>query len=64
MEIIKMNINAKYVRKLLHYNPTTGDFFHRINRGKVKCGVRSGAFDGRYIRIGIDGRTYLAHRLA
>lgn len=56
------------IEKLLRYEPETGEFFWRVDRGRrgrTKAGSRAGADRGDgYIRIWIDGRIFLAHRLA
>jgi hypothetical protein len=51
---------------LLHYDPSTGVFTRRVQRQKYKAGEVAGKIrpeDG-YVIIGIDGRSYVAHRLA
>lgn len=49
------------VRELIDYDPLTGEFRSRKRRGwKSKCGSISRG----YLRIKIDGRSYLAHVLA
>lgn len=49
----------------LDYNPGTGVFTRRINSGTARAGDIAGCVrpDG-YIYISVDGRQYLAHRLA
>lgn len=50
---------------LLDYSPETGIFRHKRTAGSAKVGDIAGcARNNGYIRIQIDGRTYLAHRLA
>lgn len=61
-----MDLSISRLMELLHYSPDTGHFTW-IKRG---CGVTIGRIAGGsmgnrgYRRIKIDGRMYLAHRLA
>jgi hypothetical protein len=51
----KEPITAERLRELMHYDPTTGVFTRKI----------AGFLDDLgYVRIGIDGGKYKAHRLA
>jgi len=53
------------LRELLTYNPKTGKFFRRTSRGRARAGAEcGGTLSERYVRIGIDGKLYSAHRLA
>lgn len=57
---------AEVVRGLLLYSPEDGSLRWRINR---KGGARAGDLAGSpmpngYIKVGVNGREYLAHRLA
>lgn len=51
---------------LLHYDPLTGLFTWLVDRKGVKKGRRAGCLDKShgYIRIGVIGRMFMAHRLA
>ena len=54
------------LKKLLSYNTDTGEFRWRVTRrGAARAGSVAGCVrhDG-YVRIAIDGKRYLAHRLA
>lgn len=47
------------------YDPETGVFMHRINRGKIKAGTVAGKMHNQgYQIITVSGKGYLAHRLA
>jgi hypothetical protein len=60
------DLNAAFVRYLLRYNPKTGNLVWNVNRPpRGKKGRIAGVADPNgYIRIGIKGRMYFAHRLA
>jgi Demerecviridae HNH endonuclease len=60
------DLTAERVRELLDYDPETGIFIWRIDRGmRARAGDRAGFIrqDG-YICIKINGVAYQAHRLA
>ena len=53
------------ILKTLSYNPDTGEFTHKRTYGGAKEGQVAGSVNAQgYIRISIDGRYYLAHRVA
>lgn len=53
------------LKHLLNYNQETGVFTKRVNQGsRSKAGDIAGSKHGEYLRITIDGKRYLAHRLA
>lgn len=55
-------INQKEIKNVLHYDEHTGVFTRTFKNGKVKeCKTMH---NSGYIKISIDGRYYLAHRLA
>jgi HNH endonuclease len=58
-------LTADRLRELLHHDPEMGKFIRRVRRGPVPTGALAGhrRRDG-YLDIKVDGRLYLAHRLA
>jgi len=60
-------IEHSYLKKILDYNPETGIFIWKINKGnnQVKTGQIAGFKHHKgYWCIGIDGKPYQAHILA
>lgn len=65
-------ISATRLRDLLAYDPQSGVFTWRVDRGPARAGSSAGVVvprsgqqrDKFYIRIGLDGRRYYAHVLA
>lgn len=62
----KNDITAKELRKLLHYDPATGIFRWKVTRrGRyARPGVIAGNENDGYWYVGINGRRYLASRIA
>ena len=60
------NMKQEQLKKILHYNKRTGIFKWKITRGsRAKAGNIVGALaKSGYITIGINYKTYQAHRLA
>ena len=56
-------LTQERLHELVTYDPATGDFHARVDRGKFKGGDKLGKSDGRYVSISIDGISYYAHRL-
>lgn len=54
------------LKEQLNYDPDTGIFIWKVAKQNIKIGNIAGVFDkfNGYIRIGINGKYYLAHRLA
>jgi hypothetical protein len=58
-------LTRELLRSLLHYNPETGVFSWRVDRGgKARAGDEAGYLKDGYVRIEIAGKGYRAHRLA
>lgn len=62
---MKVKLTQERLKELLHYNPDTGGFAWRVNKGKVKAGQPAGTTCRKtgYHIIGIDNKTHSAHRL-
>jgi hypothetical protein len=59
------NLTAQRLRELLHYDPETGLFTRRIAHYGHPAGSAIGSTHNvGYVRLHVDGRSYLAHRLA
>lgn len=65
MATLKDVLTATRLRSLLRYEPETGVFVWLVSRGRVRAGEIAGSnVPNWYTHIGIDGKTYRAHRLA
>lgn len=60
-----MRLKQDRLKRLLHYFPEEGKFYWLVNKSSAKMFDEAGSLqkDG-YIIIGIDKKSYLAHRLA
>lgn len=59
------SLTADRVREVLNYDPATGVFTWRVNKGRIKAGSKAGyRMTSGYWSIGVDDRKHLAHRLA
>ncbi|MFA4904651.1 MAG: HNH endonuclease [Desulfobaccales bacterium] len=60
-----MYIQAERLRELLEYNPNTGIFYWKEDRGNGRVGKVAGCLNSEgYWKIKVDLINYLAHRLA
>jgi hypothetical protein len=58
-------ITQSKLKKLLHYNPDTGDFTWKITSGRAFKGNIAGCYGPKgYTQIRINMQNYRAHRLA
>ena len=58
-------ITQERIKKLLSYDPDYGVFTRLTSAGGFVKGTKAGSnHNAGYLRIGIDGREYLCHRLA
>lgn len=59
-----MTITQQRIKELLNYDPETGDFTRIVDRQRFKAGEKAGYTHKGYVRISVDQKEYLAHRLA
>ena len=57
-------MNQETLKQLLTYNLETGSFTWNLYKRCVKKGSVAGSTAGSYLKIGINYKSYLAHRLA
>lgn len=58
-------VTRDMVAALLHYDPTTGQFSAKKQRGRIAQAARVGTVSPKgYLRISVYGTIYTAHRLA
>jgi len=57
-------ITQERLKEVLYYHPESGDWVWLVSQGCVKAGTQAGAFHAGYTRMGVDGKSYLGHRLA
>jgi hypothetical protein len=59
-------LTQERIKELLDYDPDTGIFKWKISKARsIKVNnIAGGAEQGKYHRIRIDGKNYVAHRLA
>lgn len=56
-------LTADRLRALFTYDQDTGVFTRRVRSANVLAGSVAGSLSHGYMRIGVDGRQYAAHRL-
>lgn len=58
-------LTQEKVKELFHYEPDTGNLVWRFDRGACKLAgkIAGGLSREGYLRIGINGKLYSAHRL-
>lgn len=62
----EQSLTVERLREVLRYEPETGDFYRLVRGGKFLPGTKAGylcVIHG-YMKVGIDGRHFNAHRLA
>lgn len=58
-------ITSERLKQFLRYDCDTGLFFWLVKKGRGEVGAQAGVVHhSGYLQIGIDGKLYLAHRLA
>lgn len=60
----KPTLSQEYLKRLLSYNEMTGEFTWLLDHARNKAGDIVPSSGKDYVRIGIDGVGYSAHRLA
>jgi len=63
-KIKRKTLTQERLKEVLSYNPETGNFRWKINKGYMRPGDIAGYKNSGYIYIGIDGKRYIASRLA
>jgi len=61
-EIHMKELTQNRLKELLHYNPDTGIFSYKIRGGKGKR-LTCGHMHEGYMRMTVDGKRYMTHRL-
>lgn len=58
-------ITQAYLKEILRYDPSSGEWIWLVSRGCVRAGSSAGSVNGDgYMQIKIDRRAYTASRLA
>lgn len=63
---MRTNITRERLAELLHYDPLTGLFIRKVRTSnRIKVGDVAGCVNPEgYVQISVDGKPFLAHRLA
>lgn len=57
-------VTQERLKEVLEYNPENGRLHWKVKRSNIPIGTPAGARDrGKYMRLRVDGRFYMAHRL-
>jgi hypothetical protein len=58
-------LTQERLKEVLYYNPETGNFTNNVRRANRHAGERAGCVNALgYIKVSVDGKQYLGHRLA
>lgn len=58
-------LTQKYLKSILKFDQTTGNFYWKVKKPNVIIGeLANNISKNGYVRISIDGKRYYAHRLA
>lgn len=60
-------LTQERLKEVLRYEPLLGEFYWLVEKGaRARMGTKAGSISKStgYVEIGIDGKVYLAHRLA
>ena len=58
------DLSQSELRELYNYDPLTGQFKRRTTRAGVSINQKVGTVSGGYLRVSVNGKRHMAHRLA